>query len=84
MEPQPPPDTLRHRRGAAEAAGAVSAAARGAAGRAAAASRQFRASLTLAEASGALGDLATFLPIAVGLSSQVGISFGTTLLFTGA
>jgi hypothetical protein len=82
MEPQPPPDPLRRRRSAA--AGAVAAAARSAAGRAAAAGREFRSDLTLAEASGALGDLATFLPIAVGLSSQVGISFGTTLLFTGA
>lgn len=42
-----------------------------------------RARCTLAEASGAAGDLGTFLPLTLGLVAGVGLDFGTTLLFTG-
>eukprot|EP00898_Chlorokybus_atmophyticus_P002796 jgi/Chlat1/3517/Chrsp23S03708 len=38
---------------------------------------------TWQEASGALGDLGTFLPLAVALTVSVGLDLGTTLLFTG-
>jgi hypothetical protein len=37
-----------------------------------------------AEASGALGDLGTFVPIAIALTLVNGLDLGTTLLFTGA
>ena len=37
----------------------------------------------LSEASGAMGDLGTFLPLTLGLVAAVGLDFGTTLLFTG-
>ena len=39
---------------------------------------------TLAELSGALGDLGTFLPLTLGLVSSVGLDLGTTFLFSGA
>jgi MFS superfamily sulfate permease-like transporter len=35
------------------------------------------------EISGSLGDLGTFLPLLIGLTSVVGLDLGTTLLFTG-
>ena len=37
----------------------------------------------LSEASGAMGDLGTFLPLTLGLVAAVGLDFGTTLIFTG-
>ena len=37
----------------------------------------------LSEASGAVGDLGTFLPLTLGLVAAVGLDFGTTLVFTG-
>ena len=37
----------------------------------------------LSEASGAVGDLGTFLPLTLGLVAAVGLDFGTALLFTG-
>ena len=39
--------------------------------------------LTLGEASGALGDLGTFLPLVTGLAAATGLDAGTTLLGTG-
>jgi hypothetical protein len=39
--------------------------------------------LSWAEASGALGDLGTFLPLVVALTQDIGLDLGTTLLFTG-
>ena len=42
-----------------------------------------RARCTLAEVSGAAGDIGTFLPLTLGLVAGVGLDFGTTLLFTG-
>lgn len=39
--------------------------------------------VTLSEISGALGDLGTFLPLVVGLTQEVGLDLGTTLLFSG-
>lgn len=42
-----------------------------------------RSRVTLAEASGAAGDLGTFLPLTLGLVAGVGLDLGTTLLFTG-
>lgn len=41
------------------------------------------ARVLLSEASGAVGDLGTFLPLTLGLVAAVGLDFGTTLLFTG-
>lgn len=43
----------------------------------------FWSQLTVAEISGALGDLGTFLPLVVGLVKVAGLDLGTTLLFTG-
>lgn len=42
-----------------------------------------RTRCTLAEVSGAAGDIGTFLPLTLGLVAGVGLDFGTTLLFTG-
>lgn len=39
--------------------------------------------VTASEISGALGDLGTFLPLVVGLTQEVGLDLGTTLLFSG-
>ena len=39
--------------------------------------------LTWAEASGAVGDLGTFLPLLIALAVHNGLDIGTTLLFTG-
>jgi len=41
-------------------------------------------SFTWREASGAMGDLGTFLPLLVGMSIENGVDAGTTILFTGA
>ncbi|EER05295.1 conserved hypothetical protein [Perkinsus marinus ATCC 50983] len=38
---------------------------------------------TLAEFSGSLGDLGTFIPLAVGMSITAGLDFSTILIFTG-
>ena len=46
--------------------------------------KQFWRDLTVSEMSGAMGDLGTFLPLAVGLTKAVGLDLGTTLLFSGA
>eukprot|EP00250_Pteridium_aquilinum_P020024 c24673_g2_i1 orf=200-1627(+) len=43
-----------------------------------------RYKLFWAEASGALGDLGTFVPIAIALTLVNGLDLGTTLIFTGA
>ena len=55
----------------------------GLAGVGAAARRMWR-SFTWREASGAMGDLGTFLPLLVGMSIENGVDAGTTILFTGA
>jgi hypothetical protein len=47
-------------------------------------SRQFWRDFSAREASGALGDLGTFLPLLVGMSVECGVDAGTTILFTGA
>ncbi|KAI8104327.1 hypothetical protein M9434_002885 [Picochlorum sp. BPE23] len=39
--------------------------------------------VSTSEISGALGDLGTFLPLVVGLTQEVGLDLGTTLLFSG-
>ena len=41
------------------------------------------ARVLLSEASGAVGDLGTFLPLTLGLVAAVELDFGTTLIFTG-
>ena len=45
--------------------------------------RRMVSQVTLSEISGALGDLGTFLPLVVGLTQEVGLDLGTTLLFSG-
>lgn len=45
--------------------------------------RRMVAHVTVSEISGALGDLGTFLPLVVGLTQEVGLDLGTTLLFSG-
>ena len=45
--------------------------------------RRFGSHVTASEVSGALGDVGTFLPLVVGLTQEVGLDLGTTLLFTG-
>lgn len=47
-------------------------------------SRQFWREFSWREASGAMGDLGTFLPLLVGLSVECGVDAGTTIVFTGA
>ena len=48
------------------------------------AARRMWRSFTWREASGAMGDLGTFLPLLVGMSIENGVDAGTTILFTGA
>lgn len=43
----------------------------------------FKQNLTLAEISGSLGDLGTFLPLLLGLVQTIGLDLGTTLITTG-
>lgn len=45
--------------------------------------RRMISHVTPSEVSGALGDLGTFLPLVVGLTQEVGLDLGTTLLFSG-
>ena len=45
--------------------------------------RRLGSHVTVSEVSGALGDVGTFLPLVVGLTQEVGLDLGTTLLFTG-
>ena len=44
---------------------------------------ELRRDFTWAEASGSVGDLGTFVPIAVGLTVRSGLDIGTTLTMTG-
>ena len=46
--------------------------------------RELRRDFTWREASGSMGDLGTFVPFLVGLSTRAGLDVGTTLFFTGA
>jgi len=47
-------------------------------------SRQFRREWGWREASGAMGDLGTFLPLLIGMAIECGVDAGTTIVFTGA
>ena len=47
------------------------------------AGRRMWRSFTWREASGAMGDLGTFLPLLVGMSIENGVDAGTAILFTG-